>query len=193
MESVDLGSTAGAQVAAAPARPARGPLALTIVALLVSAVALLALVGATSRLEAVSTQVEGLKAALAKQEAAQARLERTAEVLSNAVTLLSDEQVDLTNQKLQHLRHGFAVSEVRLARRDSGVLVRGRLINTSSLRYRGVVFRLKVASSAKEFAIEEPLFPGASGVFEVSLANLPLDNARTATLSLMTAGVDYER
>jgi hypothetical protein len=193
MESADAGTKAAPQTATqAAARPSRGPIAFTVVALLVSTVALLALAGVSSRLGAVSTQVDGLKASVDKLESGQARLLRSADVLSNAVTLLSDEQIDLTNGKLQHLRHGFAVSELHLARQDSGVVVSGRLINTSSLRYRGAIFRLKVGASAKEFPIDT-LAPGSSGEFEVELQHLPLENARTATLSLVTGGVDYQR
>jgi len=193
MESADSGTQAAAQgVPEVAAKPSRGPIAFTVVALLVSAVALLALAGVSSRLGAVSATVDGLKASVDKLESAHARLSRTADVLSNAVTLLSDEQIDLTNGKLQHLRHGFAVSELRLARQDTGVLVTGRLINTSSLRYRSAIFRLKVGASAKEFPIDV-LAPGASGEFEVELQHLPLENARTATLSLVTGGVDYTR
>jgi hypothetical protein len=176
---------------AAPA-PARAPVALATLALVIASAALLGilhLMSVNNRLEA---KVQALEASQSGDDRAHGRLNRSVEVLGNAVTLLSDEQVDLTNQKLQHLRHGFAISELNIARQDTGVLVQGRMINASSLRYRDATFRAKVGNSNKEFTISN-LPPGSSGAFEVVLPNLALENARTATFSLVSSAVEYAR
>ena len=96
------------------------------------------------------------------------------------------------NPKLQYLSHGFAVSELNITRQDTAVLLQGRIINATTLRYRDATFRVKVGTSSKEFTISH-LAPGSSGQFEVTLPNLPLENARTATFSHLSTSVEYGR
>jgi hypothetical protein len=172
--------------------PSRASMALATLALVIAAAALAGIVRmmvVTDKLEAKVKELEGSQAG---NDAGKARLDRAVERLGNAVTLLSDEQADLMNSKLQHLRHGFAVSELAIARQESGVRVAGRLINSGSLRYRDATFRVKAGNSSKEFTISN-LPPGSSGAFDVVLANVPLENARTATFSLVSSAVEYAR
>jgi hypothetical protein len=181
---------APAPVVAAP--PSRAGVALATLALVIASAALAAILRNMTAGNQLETKIAALEAAQAADDRAHSRLGRSVEVLGNAVTLLSDEQVDLANSKLQHLRHGFGVSELKLARQDTGVLVQGRMINASSLRYRDATFRVKVGNSAQEFTISN-LPPGSSGEFDVVLPNLPLENARTATFSLVSSAVEYSR
>jgi hypothetical protein len=51
---------------------------------------------------------------------------------------------------------------------------------------------VKVGGSTREFTIES-LTSGASAPFELTLPNTPLENARTATVSLLTSAVEYDR
>jgi hypothetical protein len=166
--------------------------ALATLSLVIAAAALFAIVRGAGVMGELRVQVEELKATQGGNEATSARLRRSVEALDRAVTMLSDEQVDLMNPKLQQLRHGFAVSELSIARRDTGVLVTGRVINVGSLRYRDATFRLKVEASSQQFTIET-LAPGGSGLFEVVLPNLPLERARVATLSSVSSAVEYAR
>lgn len=175
---------------AMPPQPARTAIALATVALLVAAGALLWIVRAVKTIGELETKVAALEATQATDERTHARLGRSVEALGNAVTLLSDQQTDLTNPRLQHLRHGLAVSELAVERQDTGVRVEGRIINSSSLRYRGATFRIKVGTASSEFTIGS-LAGGASGEFSVVLANLPLENARTATFSLLSSAVEF--
>src|SRR5437870_1225046 len=179
-------------VAPSPPASSKLPIALSTLSLVIAAAALFSIVSAGQLVREIRGELAEVKAAQTAGERTRGRLTRSVDVLGNAVTLLSDEQIDLTNPKLQHLRHGFGVSEIRLERADTGVLVDGRMINASSLRYHDATFRLKVGSSAKEFAISN-LPPGSSGTFEALLPNLPLESARTATLSLVSSAVEYAR
>jgi len=181
---------APAPVVVAPA--GRAPVALATLALIIASAAMAGILKFVLAGNQVEQKLATLEEAKTADERAHSRLNRSIEVLGNAVTLLSDEQVDLGNDKLQHLRHGFAVSELKIDRRDTGVLVQGRLINASSLRYRDITFRAKVGNSAQEFTISN-LPPGGSGEFDVVLPNLPLENARTATFSLVSSAVGYDR
>lgn len=177
-----------------PPPPASSRIALVLASLglVLAAAALLAIVRGGMVITDLRVQLDDLRATHAASERTHDRLARSVDVLGNAVTLLSDEQIDLSNPKLQQLRHGFAVSEIALERRDSGVSVVGRVINGSSLSYRDATFRLKVESTSKQFAIAS-LPPGSSGPFELVLPNLPLEKARTATLSLVSSAVEYSR
>jgi hypothetical protein len=140
-----------------------------------------------------------LEKKIAAMEAGQAEVDRSRRELAgrifrldNAVTLLSHEQVDLANSGVQHLRDGFAVGEIHTERRDTGVLVQGRLVNASTLGHRAITFRVKVGNSAQEIKIGN-LPPGGSGAFSVVLPNVPIDEARTATFSLVSSAVEYDR
>jgi hypothetical protein len=175
----------------APA-PTRAPVALATMALVLAAAALAGILYGMILNNQLDARIKALEATQAGDDRALSRLGRSVEALSSAVTLLSDEQADLTNSKLQHLRHGFAVSELKLTRHDTGVLVEGRMINTSSLRYRDATFRIKVGNSNKEFNIGS-LAPGASDEFDAELPNLPMENARMATFSLVSSAVEYAR
>jgi hypothetical protein len=159
---------------------------------LIAAAALFAIVRGAKVLGEMRAQVEALTATQARNESTAARLRRSVEALDRAVTLLSDEQVDLMNPKLQQLRHGFAVSELAIARADTGVRVTGRMINAGSLRYRDATFRLKVEDSSQQFTIDN-LGAGGSGAFDVVLPNLPLERGRVATLSFVSSAVEYAR
>jgi hypothetical protein len=172
--------------------PARAPVALATMALVLAAGGLFGILRVLMLSDRLETKIAALEASHTSDDRLHGRLSRSVEVLGNAVTLLSDEQVDMTNSKLQHLRHGLAVSELAIARRDSGVQVEGRLINASSLSYRNATFRVKVGSSSKEFTIGN-LPPGSSGEFAIVLPNLPLENARTGTFSLVSSAVEYNR
>jgi hypothetical protein len=175
-----------------PPAPSRAPIAFATIALVIAAAALFAIVRAAKVMGELRGEMEALKATQATNESTSARLRRSVEALDRAVTLLSDEQVDLMNPKLQQLRHGFAISELAIARADTGVRVAGRMINAGSLRYRDATFRLKVESSSQQFTIDN-LGPGDSGAFDVVLPNLPLERGRVATLSFVSSAVEYAR
>jgi hypothetical protein len=168
----------------------RGPLALATIALVIAAASLLAIVRAGKVVGELKSEMQAVQASRAEVDRTSAGLGRSVEALERAVTLLSDEQVDLGNGKLQHLRHGFAVSELRTQREDTGVRVTGRLINASTLGYKGATFRLKVGTSSAELGIDT-LAPGGSGAFSALLARLPPEAARVATLSFVSAAVEY--
>jgi hypothetical protein len=170
--------------------PSRGPLALATVSLVIAAASLLAIVRAGKVVGELEREMQSLKEARAEVDHTSARLSRSVEALESAVTLLSDEQVDLGNGKLQHLRHGFAVSELRTEREDSGVRVSGRLINAGTLKYRAATFRIKADTRSAEFTIDT-LAPGGSGPWSALLGKLPLEAARVATLSFVSAAVEY--
>jgi hypothetical protein len=173
-----------------PEPPPRTPVALATVALVIAAASLLAIVRAGKVVGELQGEMQALRQARAEMDRTSGRLSRSVEALESAVTLLSDEQVDLGNGKLQHLRHGFAISELATEREDTGVRITGRMINASSLRYRGATFRLKTSTSSAELTIDT-LAPGGSGSFSTLLARQPLEAARVATLSFVSAAVEY--
>jgi hypothetical protein len=137
-------------------------------------------------------KVMALEGTQTTHEREHGRLTLAVDRLGNAVTNLSDQEVDLMNPRLQNLRYGFAVSQLAIARQDSGVLVRGLVINGSSLVYRAATFRVKAGTSSGEFTLNN-LSPGAGGAFQVVLPNLPLENARMAIFSLGASNIDLAR
>lgn len=177
-----------APVAIAAPAPSRAPVALATLALVIAAASLAGML----RIMMVNDKLESKLAALETNQASHdtSGLKVRVERLGDAVTALADSQVDLMNSKLQYLRYGFAVSELALARKDSGVVVSGRLINASAVTHREVTFRIKAGNSSGEFAVAN-LLPGTSGPFEVTLPNVPLENARTATFSMISSAVVF--
>lgn len=182
------------EVAATPAAPppGRAAAALATLAVVIAAACMAGLIWVVLARTQLEKKISALESDQTDDERGRKALAASITRLGNAVTLLSDEQVDLGNSKLQHLRHGFAVSELTTARQDTGVAVQGRLINASSLRYRDITFRVKAGNSAQEFAIRS-LPPGTSGEFSVVLPNLPMEEARTATFFLVSSAVEYDR
>jgi len=178
-------------VAAAPA-PSRAPVALATLAFVIAAASLAGML----RIMMVNDKLESRLAVLETAEGGESTATRVRDLgnqvarLGAAVTALTDEEVDLLNSKLQHLRYGFAVSELALSRKDNGVVVSGRLINASSVTHREVTFRIKAGNSSGEFAVAN-LQPGTSGAFEVTLPNVPLENARNARFSMVSSAVVF--
>lgn len=175
-------------------RPGPAPRS-SLTGLLVTIALALAVVGAGAAFLAVG-EIARLRADVAAmKEAGDEQLRRAQGALtrlSSAVALLSAEEVDLSSPKLQNLRHGFAVSELRMARKENGIVVSGRIVNGTTLHYRGATFRLRAGGKAKEFEVDE-LPPGGAGSFEVELPTVPIDETRGSTLSFVTSNVQYGR
>jgi hypothetical protein len=172
--------------------PSRASMGIALIALLIAAAALLGLLWSLKVNIALESKVRTLEGAQVAIDRDRTRLGDSVERLSNAVTNLSDQEVDLMNPRLQNLRYGFAVSQLAIARQESGVLVRGVVINGSSLFYRAATFRVKAGTSTGEFTISN-LSPGAGGAFQVVLPNIPLENARTASFRLGESNVELAR
>jgi hypothetical protein len=181
-----------AAVGMPPPPPARAPVALATMALVLAAAALAGILYGVIVNQQLEARLKTLEATQAEGERTLRGLGRRVEALDKVATLLSGLQADLTSPALQPLSGGFAVTELKLARKDSGVVVAGRMVNTSSLRYRDVTFRIKVGNTSKEFEIGR-LAPGGSDQFQAELANLPLENARLGTFSLVSSAVEYDR
>ena len=178
--------------AVASTAPARGSIALATVALVLAAAALLVIMWMRMLIGDLRAEVNELKTTATRDEGAAGRLSRQLEAMGAAVTALTDQQVDLGNPALQRLRYGFAVSELKTTRQDKGVLVEGRVINGTSLSYAEATFVIKAGNVSKEFTIEK-LAPGGSRAFEVVLPNVPMENARTATLLVVSSPPEYAR
>lgn len=163
-------------------------MALATMALVIAAASLLGILRGVMVESQLENKVKALEASQGGADNGRVRLGQRVEALSDAVTLLS-QQVDLTNPRLQYLRDGFAISELKVARQESGVLVAGRLINASSLGYRDVTFRVKAGPSSGEFTVDR-LSAGSGGEFQVVLPKTSLENARLATFSLVASTVD---
>jgi hypothetical protein len=178
--------------APAPA-PSRASVGLATLALVLAAAALAGILWMMLVNDKLQAKVKDLEARQADDDKATAQLKDGVHRLGNAVTALSDEQLDLMNSGLQQLRYGFAVSELAIARQDTGVAVVGRVINASAIGYRGAIFKMKAGNSSQQFSVPV-LAPGSSARFQLVLPNLPLENARTASFFFSGAsGVDYDR
>jgi hypothetical protein len=166
---------------------------LATIGLVIAAAALAGLVRTMAVNDKLAAKVKELEASQTSDDRKTADLQGQVHRLGDAVTLLSAEQLDLMNSGLQQLRYGFAVSELAIARQDSGVAVAGRVINASAIGYRGAVFKMKAGNSSQQFSVPV-LGSGSSAKFQVVLPNLPLENARTASFFFSGASaVDYER
>jgi hypothetical protein len=167
---------------------------LATLALVLAAAALAGIVRMMVVNDKLEAKVKELEARQVDDDRAVPALKVQVARLETAVTALSAEPVDLMSAGLQHLRFGgFAVSELAIARQDTGVAVSGRVINASSIGYRGAIFKMKAGNSSQQFTVPS-LAPGSGARFQLVLPNLPLENARTASLFFSGASaVDYER
>ena len=92
------------------------------------------------------------------------------------------EVVDLTSSDAQGIEFGFLVSDLKVIKRLNGIMVSGRIINSSSIGYRNAIFKINVYGKEKEIAINE-LKPGGSSFFNVEVPDVPIEDVKFAIIT----------
>ncbi|NUM80081.1 hypothetical protein HUU42_04685 [bacterium] len=98
--------------------------------------------------------------------------------------------IDLTSSSLQDIGDGFLVGNLSLEEHLSGILVRGRIVNSTSLTHTSVTFKIVVARQSKEFTIQR-IASASSSSFEIYLPNVPVAHSNSGRIEYLSSSVSY--
>ena len=88
--------------------------------------------------------------------------------------------------------HGFMVSKLAAVERPTGVRVKGRVINTSSIRHRDLEFRIALGERSEVFVVSL-ISPGNSTGFQVMIPDATLHGSSIAEIEYLRSTVTYKR
>jgi hypothetical protein len=95
---------------------------------------------------------------------------------------LPTSEIDLTQQGWQELGHGLLITRISVAQHLTGVKVKGKIVNTLSVRQSKVSFSIQIGNSTKNFEIAQEILPGYGAPFEVYVPDVPLSSTNRATI-----------
>ena len=99
--------------------------------------------------------------------------------------------VDFSPSAVQPIGHGFMVSKLDAVERPTGVRVKGRVINTSSIRHGHLRFRIALGERSEVFAVSL-ISPGNSTGFQVVIPDATLDGSSIAEIEYLGSTVNYQ-
>jgi len=98
--------------------------------------------------------------------------------------------IDFASSNLQEIGDGFHVGNLSLAQHLTGVKVKGRIINGTSLDHSNVAFHLTIGSQTKEFTINS-IPPNTGAYFDVYVPDVPIDRTRWGRIEYQRSSITY--
>jgi len=98
--------------------------------------------------------------------------------------------VDLSTQDIQDIGHGFKVVGLSVTEHLTGVKVKGRIINATSLAHESLIFKITIGAQTKEFSISR-ISSGHSTGFNVYLPNVPTDRTSYGKIEYVRSFLRY--
>lgn len=92
------------------------------------------------------------------------------------------EVVDLMSSDAQGIESGFLVSDLKVIQQQGGIMVSGRIINSSSIGYRNAVFKINVYGKENRIEIDE-IKPGGSSLFNIEVSDVPVEELKFAIIT----------
>ena len=92
------------------------------------------------------------------------------------------EVVDLMSSDAQGIESGFLVSDLKVIQQQSGIMISGRMINSSSIGYRNAVFKINVYGKENRIEIDE-IKPGGSSLFNIEVSDVPVEELKFAIIT----------
>jgi hypothetical protein len=102
----------------------------------------------------------------------------------------SRQALDLRQTGVQDIGHGFMVVRLAVEPSGAGARLRGRIINTSSVRHKRLEFRLLAAGRSESFRINL-ISPGNSTGFEVKLPGVAASDLQRGRIEYLGSTVNY--
>ena len=99
--------------------------------------------------------------------------------------------VDFTDPRIQEIGKGFKLVKAAQAKHLNGIKFLGRIINTQSVRYNNVTFRITVSDVSKQFTINQ-ISAGNSTRFSVYVPDITVEDARFANIEYITSTIWYQ-
>jgi hypothetical protein len=98
--------------------------------------------------------------------------------------------VDFTTSNVQPIDDKFLLVRAKQDKHLTGVNFLGRIINTQSVTYEDLIFKITVNSVSREFHIKK-ISPGHSTGFKVYVPDLDIKDARYAEIEYVRYKVSY--
>jgi len=99
-------------------------------------------------------------------------------------------RVDFTEPRIQEIGRGFKLAKAAQAKHLNGIKFLGRMINTQSIKYTNISFRITVSNVSKEFTINQ-ISAGNSTRFSVYVPDITIEDARFANIEYITSTMWY--
>lgn len=110
--------------------------------------------------------------------------------ISYIETDIARDPVDFASEKVQDIGDGFYVVSAKQKQHMTGVIFSGRIINSKSIIFENIDFRISVGLKSKEFTLSK-ISPGNSTQFEVYIPDLDPKDAQHAKLRYVAATINY--
>ena len=91
---------------------------------------------------------------------------------------------------IQEINNTFLVAELSLEPHLTGIKVKGRIVNSSSLSHENVKFKITVSKQSQEFTLNR-VSPGSSTSFEVYVPDVPIKDTRSGEIEYIESMVSY--
>jgi hypothetical protein len=98
--------------------------------------------------------------------------------------------VDFTVPNAQDIGKDFKVANLSVEQHLTGVKIKGRVINATSLRHDNLKFKITIAEKEKDFWINR-ISSGNSTTFDVYVPDVPLDKAQYGTIEYLESTVSF--
>lgn len=115
---------------------------------------------------------------------------RTSELLLGFYPYISTGFVDLTVPNIQNIGDGFYVSQLSVEPHLTGVVIKGRVVNATSLNHSTASFIVTVAARSNTFTVNR-ITSGRSTRFEVYVPDVSLEETKSGTIKFERSMVGY--
>jgi hypothetical protein len=98
--------------------------------------------------------------------------------------------IDFTSTGLQEIGNGFYVVSLSIDQHLTGVMIKGRILNGTSLLHQQAQFNLEIAAQTKDITIDS-IPPQNAALFEVYVPDVPIDQAHWGKMSYVRSLIHY--
>lgn len=98
--------------------------------------------------------------------------------------------IDLSHAPLQTIDYRFLITIESVTEHLTGIKIKGRIVNLTSLRFDNLKFNITIASQSKEFSIRR-ISSGNSTTFNVYVPNVPLEESQYAYIEFVESLIYY--
>ena len=116
------------------------------------------------------------------------------QLTSNEFRLIELERgfVDFTSSSIQDIGDGFCVAGIDASIHLTGIKIRGRILNTTSVDHRGATFKVRIGRSSNTLTIMR-ISSGNSTGFEVYIPDVAPSDAKFGNIKYKSSTVLYRK
>lgn len=99
--------------------------------------------------------------------------------------------INLTEKGWQELNYGLRIADISVTEHLTGVIVKGRIINTLSVNQSIIKFSMNIGSRNKIFEVTDDIKPGCSAPFEVYIPDVPIKQSNYASIKCISSYINF--